>query len=176
MKLASVVAWFAVSAVAVLLAEAGAGSGPNPGVQVSQTPPWAPDLVLTGGRVYTLDPARPWAEAVAVRGDRIVGVGTSAEMRRAAGSSTRVIDLKVAFVSPGFNDGHVHAIGDEAVRILLDVYERVLTQEKLLGAYAFRTLKNAGAVCCTRSPEARWCTNGASLLRRSERFGSAHSA
>ena len=51
--------------------------------QVSESA--APDLILVGGRVYTLDSGRPWAEALAIRGDRIAGVGTSAEMRQARG-------------------------------------------------------------------------------------------
>ena len=66
------------------------------------------DLVLVNGRIYTVDPARPWAEAVAVRGDRIVAVGTTAEVKALAGSQARTIDLNGAFVSPGFNDAHVH--------------------------------------------------------------------
>ncbi|HEX8151654.1 MAG TPA: hypothetical protein VF698_00950, partial [Thermoanaerobaculia bacterium] len=44
----------------------------------------APDLILGGGRVFTADDARPWAEAVAIRGDRIVAVGSDAEVRALA--------------------------------------------------------------------------------------------
>ncbi|HEX8391810.1 MAG TPA: hypothetical protein VF665_05555, partial [Longimicrobium sp.] len=44
----------------------------------------APDLVLVGGKVFTGVPSRPWAEAVAVRGERIVAVGTTAEVERLA--------------------------------------------------------------------------------------------
>jgi len=53
----------------------------------------APDLVLLGGKVFTSDTARPWTEAVAIRGERIVAVGTTADLRRLAGASTRVIDV-----------------------------------------------------------------------------------
>ncbi len=66
------------------------------------------DIVLVGGRVFTADPARPWAEAVAVRGDRIVHVGTSAEVERLAGPSTRRVALDGRVVVPGFNDAHAH--------------------------------------------------------------------
>lgn len=59
------------------------------------------DLALVNGRLYTADPARPWAEAVAIAGDRIVAVGTSAEVRRLAGPRTRVIDLRRAFAIVG---------------------------------------------------------------------------
>ncbi len=66
------------------------------------------DLVLTGGVVWTGDDARPWAEAVAVRGDSILAVGSSSEIRALIGSRTRVLRLEGAFVSPGFIDNHTH--------------------------------------------------------------------
>ena len=69
----------------------------------------APDLILAGGKVFTADPARPWAEAVAIAGDHIVAVGSSAEVRPLAGSATRVIELQKRVVVPGFNDAHMHA-------------------------------------------------------------------
>ena len=68
----------------------------------------APDLILAGGKVFTADPARPWAEALAITGPRIVAVGTSAEVRALAGSGTRVIELQKRVVVPGFNDAHAH--------------------------------------------------------------------
>ena len=68
----------------------------------------APDLVLSNGRVFTADSARPWAQAVAVRGDRVVAVGGSDEIEALAGPRTRIIDLGGRLVVPGFNDAHVH--------------------------------------------------------------------
>src|SRR5258708_4008342 len=53
-----------------------------------------PDLILAGGKIFTADPARPWAEALAIAGERIVAVGTSAEVRALAGTGTRVIELQ----------------------------------------------------------------------------------
>ncbi len=67
-----------------------------------------PDLVIVGGRVYTVEPDRPWAEAVAVRGDRILKVGTAQEVRALAGPNTREYDATGGVVLPGFNDGHSH--------------------------------------------------------------------
>ncbi|GLC24375.1 amidohydrolase [Roseisolibacter agri] len=67
-----------------------------------------PDLVLTGGRIFTADSTRPWAEAVAIRGERIVAVGTTAEVRRMAGRATREIALGGRVVIPGINDTHTH--------------------------------------------------------------------
>ncbi len=58
------------------------------------------DLVLVNGRIYTVDSARPWAEAVSITGDRITAVGTTSEIKRLAGGRAEMIDLKGAFVSP----------------------------------------------------------------------------
>lgn len=66
-----------------------------------------PDLVLLNGRVFTADPERPWAEALAIRGDRITGVGSTAEVSALAGASTVRRDLAGRTVLPGLNDAHV---------------------------------------------------------------------
>ena len=68
-----------------------------------------PDLILTGGRIFTADSGRPWAEALAVRGDRIVAVGRSDSVRRLAGPRTRAVDLGGRTVIPGLNDAHAHS-------------------------------------------------------------------
>jgi predicted amidohydrolase YtcJ len=69
----------------------------------------AASLVLVNGRVWTGDRARPEAEAIAIAGDRISAVGTTAEIKAQAGSA-QVIDLGGAFVTPGFIDTHVHFV------------------------------------------------------------------
>jgi len=66
------------------------------------------DLVVTGGRVWTGNPDAPWAEAVAVRGDRIAAVGARADIEALVGGDTRVIDATGGLVTPGFIDAHVH--------------------------------------------------------------------
>jgi predicted amidohydrolase YtcJ len=66
------------------------------------------DLVLLNGKVWTGDPGRPWAEAVAVRGDTIFAVGTTAEIRKIALGAANLVDLGGAFVLPGFIDSHTH--------------------------------------------------------------------
>ena len=68
-------------------------------------------LLLVGGKVFTSDTTRPWAEAIAIRGEQIVAVGTTTEIRRLAGSGTRVIDVGGRVVVPGFNDAHDHLSG-----------------------------------------------------------------
>ena len=65
-------------------------------------------LLLTGARIWTGDSARPWAQAVAVSGDRILAVGTAAELARYRGPGTRVVRLDGRFIAPGFIDNHTH--------------------------------------------------------------------
>jgi predicted amidohydrolase YtcJ len=72
------------------------------------TPP--AELVLRNGAVYTVDAARSWATAVAVRGGRIVYVGTDSLPRGLVGPRTEIVDLAGRMVLPGFQDAHVHPI------------------------------------------------------------------
>lgn len=72
----------------------------------SSEPP--PDMLLLGGRVFSADPETPWAEAVAIRGERIIAIGTDDELARLAADGTRVVELAGRVVIPGVNDAHVH--------------------------------------------------------------------
>ena len=75
-------------------------------------PPAEPsaDLVLLDGYVYTADPERTVAEALAIREGRIVAVGTSEFVRTLVGDATRVVDLAGRFVLPGLHDVHIHPL------------------------------------------------------------------
>jgi predicted amidohydrolase YtcJ len=66
------------------------------------------DLILHHGRVYTVDSAMPWAEAVACRNGQILAVGSNDEIRQWADSKTQLINGKNRLVLPGFIDAHVH--------------------------------------------------------------------
>lgn len=66
------------------------------------------DLVFRNGKVFTADPERPFADAVATSADRVAAVGDSAEIASLAGPLSEVIDLNGALVTPGFIDAHVH--------------------------------------------------------------------
>ena len=70
--------------------------------------PAVADLVLTNGRVFTGDPTKPWAEAVAIKGERIVAVGSTTEIVAKAGKA-ETIDLRGRLLVPGINDAHDHA-------------------------------------------------------------------
>jgi predicted amidohydrolase YtcJ len=67
-----------------------------------------PDLVLLNGRIFTSESTRPYVEALAVRGERIVAGGDSATIKSLAGPRTRQIDLAGRTVIPGINDAHFH--------------------------------------------------------------------
>lgn len=65
-------------------------------------------MAVVNARVWTGDTVRPWADAIAVSGDTIAAVGSSAEIRKLAGPSARIIDARGAMLTPGFIDAHVH--------------------------------------------------------------------
>lgn len=67
-------------------------------------------LAVVNARAWTGDPRRPWADAVAVAGERIVLVGSSAEVRKAAGPAATVVDARGMMLVPGFIDSHIHFI------------------------------------------------------------------
>jgi predicted amidohydrolase YtcJ len=79
------------------------------------------DLVFTGGGVYTVDAARRRAQAVAVRGGRIVAVGTDADVRELVGPATEIVDLRGRLLLPGFQDSHVHAPSGGLDRLRIDL-------------------------------------------------------
>lgn len=83
------------------------------------------DLILVNGDVVTMDSARPRAQAIAVRGDRILAVGSNAEVERLAGVSsgrrTRRIDLHGRLAIPAFIEGHGHFLGLGESKMILDL-------------------------------------------------------
>src|SRR3972149_5401646 len=79
------------------------------------------DLVLRGGAVHTVDPARPRAQAVAVRGGPIVAGGTDAEGGEHRGPRTRVVELRGRTLLPGFQEAHVHAVTAGLDRLRCDL-------------------------------------------------------
>jgi predicted amidohydrolase YtcJ len=112
--------------------------------------PVAPaELVLRGGRIATLDEARPDAQALAARGGTIVVIGSEREVQPHIGPTTKVIDLKGALAVPGFIDAHVHFTGvgeaarnvklgtaknfDEIVRMVGDAAKKARPGEWILG-------------------------------------------
>lgn len=71
----------------------------------------SPDLILHNARLYTVDSRNSVAEAVAIAGDRIVRVGSNADVLALKSVSTRVLDVRGATILPGFHDAHGHVVG-----------------------------------------------------------------
>jgi predicted amidohydrolase YtcJ len=85
----------------------------------AQAPP--ADLVLTNGRIVTVDDARPEVQAMAVSGDRIEALGSADEIKRLIGPATRVIDLNGQLAIPGFIESHGHFTGVGGAQLQLNL-------------------------------------------------------
>jgi len=79
------------------------------------------DLVLRGGTVITVDDAQPRAEAVAIHGFEISGVGSDREIERYIGPNTQVLELDGRLAIPGFIDGHAHFLDLGKAKLALDL-------------------------------------------------------
>lgn len=101
------------SLVALLLLAAACG---GPAVEPA-------NLVLRGGKVVTVDDSKPEAQAVAIKGERIVAVGTNEEIEPYVGPATEVLDLEGRLAVPGFIEGHGHFTGIGQARLTLDLRE-----------------------------------------------------
>jgi hypothetical protein len=96
------------------------------------------DLALVNGRVWTANPAQPWAEAVAVRGNTIAAVGTTADIERLAGIHTRTVDLGGRLLIPGLNDAHLHFLSGSVSmeQVTLDGAADLTEMQKRVRAWA----------------------------------------
>jgi predicted amidohydrolase YtcJ len=90
------------------------------------------DVVFKNGNVYTVNSSRPKAEAIAVKADRIVFVGSDREAQRYIGKTTRVVDLQGKTVVPGLTDAHQHLPGVGFREMTLNL-EGVTSLEDFLG-------------------------------------------
>lgn len=104
------------------------------------------ELVLLGGRLVTLDPERPEAEALAAAGGEIVAVGSEEEVRRFIGSGTEVLDLDGHLAVPGFIEGHGHFLELGRQLTILDLYS----------ARSWEGIVARVAQAARRSPEGAW--------------------
>jgi predicted amidohydrolase YtcJ len=98
------VAMVAVIAVVLALLTAAAACAQNTEDQKLQPV----DTILINAQVYTLNAKQPWAQAVAIRGEKIMAVGDDAEIERLRGPATKVIDAGRKLILPGFVDCHIH--------------------------------------------------------------------
>ena len=117
-------------------------------------------LLLHNANVFTADPDRPRAEAVALHGNRIVFAGSNIEAKRLAGPSTRLIDARGRTVLPGFIDSHFHLVSG-AVELRSAQLQEIRTLEELARALQDQAAKN---------PHTPWVT-GIGLIYRLEPGG-----
>ncbi len=115
----------------------------------AQTKPGA-DLLIVNANIWTGDKAHPEAQAVAVVGDRIVAVGSNADVEPWRGSTTRVIDAGGKLLLPGFNDAHVHFVNGG----------RQLESVQLNDATSPEEFKNRVAEQIGKTPKGEWVTGG----------------
>jgi predicted amidohydrolase YtcJ len=104
------------------------------------------DRIFVNGRIWTGDPARPRAEALAVRGTTILAVGSTVEIRRLAEKATQIVDLKGRFLGPGFGDAHV---GLMSASLALDAVD-------LAGATTEAEVGRRITAYAKATPEAPW--------------------
>ncbi len=90
--------------------------------------------IYRNGRIYTNDPASPWAAAILVRGEEILAVGDDDEVSGLADTGAKTVDLEKHFVMPGFNDAHVHIgnAGQDWIAVRLNGVKSVAELQKRL--------------------------------------------
>ncbi len=98
------------------------------------------DTVIVNARIYTVNDSQPWAEAVAIRGDKVLAVGRVQEIAHYRGTSTKVIDAKGKLVLPGFTDCHVHFLDGSLALQRIDLADATTVAEIQNRVKAFATL------------------------------------
>jgi len=107
-------------------------------------------LILFNGKIWTVNPAEPEAQAVAIAGNRIVAVGTDAEILKLKDPETTQLDLEGRRMLPGFNDAHVHFFAGGAN----------LTGPQLRYSRSEIELRDTLGAFARRVPQGRWITGG----------------
>jgi predicted amidohydrolase YtcJ len=122
----------------------------SPLINEVEAAPAQADLILINGRIWTGNKKQAWAEAVAAQSERLIAVGTTAEIKKFADARTRVIDLKGQLALPGFIDDHTHFIEGGFHLLSVDLRDAATPQE-----FSER-IKNHAA----RLPAGRWIRGG----------------
>src|SRR5215510_15024964 len=108
------------------------------------------DTIIVNTVVHTMDPAQPIAEAVAIYGNRIVAVGSSKDIKKLAGPTTRTIDANKKLLLPGFNDAHTHFLSGGFQLSSVDLRDADSPQEFAQRIKAF----------AAKLPKGPWITGG----------------
>jgi len=124
------------------------------GAQQGETSVAAAEILLTNGYIYTSNPKSPWAEAVAIRGDKIVAVGSSNDLARYRAASTQVTDLHGKMAMPGIIDNHTHFLWGSYGLAGLQLRETRTMEE----------MKKAAAQYANAHPDEKWVWGGYGFL------------
>ena len=109
------------------------------------------DLVISNGRIYTVDSAAPWAEAVAVRDGVYVGIGANEDMADFVGPDTERVDLEGGFAMPGINDLHIHPLWGGV---------KTLYECQFPFTAGLEDIRSALTECVAQQPDATWIRGG----------------
>ena len=107
-------------------------------------------LAVVNARIWTGDPARPWAEALVVEGERVAHVGSSAEVRKRVAAPARVIDARGMLITPGFIDAHLHFLQGGLALASVQLRDADTPAE-----FSRRIAERAASM-----PRGRWITHG----------------
>jgi predicted amidohydrolase YtcJ len=132
-----------ILALAALAASLAGSAAPPKEAKASQA-----DRIFVNGRVWTGEPRRAPAAALAVRGTRILDVGSNGDIRRHAAKGTDVVDLRGRLVVPGFIDAHLHLLGGSLS----------LEELRLDDAFTFGAVTGLVRSWAAAHPDARWVT------------------
>src|SRR5438270_6641908 len=98
----------------------------------AQAPIQVADLVIQHASIYTVDPQHPWAQAIAIKGERILFVGADDEIDHYVGPATKIVEAQGRLLLPGFIDSHLHVRlgGDSGVLQITDAGSLQAIQEQ----------------------------------------------
>ncbi len=141
----------------VLLCGAGPGAAPSiaaaapaPAAAAAADSRPAADLIIRNARIWTVNPAQPEADALAVLNGRFVAVGTEAQVMPWQGPHTRMIDAQGRRLLPGFNDAHVHFSDGGAA----------LSAVQLVNVTSLKEFVQRIADYAAHAPKGEWIRNG----------------
>lgn len=106
------------------------------------------DIVLLNGKIWTGESDSTFVQALAIDGNRIMAIGTDADIKKLIGDSTRVIDLNKKLVTPGFNDAHIHFLSGSMI----------LSSADLLATTSLPEMKKVLLDYAQKNPDKPWIT------------------
>jgi len=108
------------------------------------------DMILTNGNIITMNPKKPKAQAIAIKEDKIIAVGTNNQIQKLKGKTTKIINLEGRTVVPGLTDTHVHILG----------FGASLTNLNLRDITSIKEMQQKLQEQAKKTPEEKWILGG----------------